>query len=41
MSKAMDVDYVVLDHLSIIVSGMGEGDERRMIDNTMTKLGLS
>jgi len=38
MSKAMDVDYVVLDHLSIIVSGMGDGDERRMIDNTMTKL---
>ena len=38
MAKAMDVDYVVLDHLSIIVSGMGDGDERRMIDNTMTKL---
>jgi twinkle protein len=28
----------VLDHLSIVVSGMGDGDERRMIDNTMTKL---
>jgi twinkle protein len=38
MAKAMDVDYVVLDHLSIVVSGMGDGDERRMIDNTMTKL---
>ena len=38
MSKAMDVDYVVLDHLSIVVSGMGDGDERRIIDNTMTKL---
>ena len=38
MAKAMDVDYVVLDHLSIIVSGQGDGDERRMIDNTMTKL---
>ena len=38
MAKAMDVDYVILDHLSIIVSGMGDGDERRMIDNTMTKL---
>ena len=38
MSRAMDVDYVVLDHLSIVVSGMGDGDERRMIDNTMTKL---
>ena len=38
MAKAMDVDYVVLDHLSIVVSGMGDGDERRIIDNTMTKL---
>jgi len=38
MAKAMDVDYVVLDHLSIVVSGQGDGDERRMIDNTMTKL---
>jgi twinkle protein len=34
----MDVEYVVLDHLSIVVSGLGDGDERRMIDNTMTKL---
>jgi twinkle protein len=32
------VDYLVLDHLSIVVSGQGDGDERRMIDNTMTKL---
>ena len=31
-------DYIILDHLSIVVSGMGEGDERRLIDNTMTKL---
>ena len=31
-------DYIVLDHLSIVVSGMGDGDERRLIDNTMTKL---
>jgi twinkle protein len=30
--------WIVLDHLSIIVSGMGEGDERRLIDNLMTKL---
>lgn len=30
--------YIVLDHLSIVVSGMGDGDERRLIDNTMTKL---
>ncbi len=38
MAKVMDVEYVVLDHLSIIVSGLGDGDERRLIDNTMTKL---
>lgn len=38
MAKCMDVEYVVLDHLSIVVSGLGDGDERRMIDNTMTKL---
>lgn len=31
-------DYVFLDHLSIVVSGMENGDERRFIDNTMTKL---
>ena len=30
--------WVVLDHISIVVSGMDGGDERRMIDNTMTKL---
>ena len=34
----MDVEYVVLDHLSIVVSGLGDGDERRLIDNTMTRL---
>lgn len=38
MAKVMEVEYVVLDHLSIVVSGLGDGDERRMIDNTMTKL---
>ena len=29
---------IFLDHLSIVVSGMEGGDERRMIDNVMTKL---
>ena len=38
MAKCMDVEYVVLDHLSIVVSGLGDGDERRLIDNTMTRL---
>lgn len=30
--------FIVLDHISIVVSGIGDGDERRLIDNTMTKL---
>ena len=38
MARSMDCTHVFLDHLSIVVSGMGEGDERRMIDNTMTRL---
>jgi twinkle protein len=36
--RACGCGYIVLDHLSIVVSGMGDGDERRLIDNTMTKL---
>ena len=38
MAKAMGCKYVFLDHLSIVVSAMESGDERRMIDGTMTKL---
>jgi len=38
MIKTYDVDFVVLDHISIVVSGIGDGDERRLIDNTMTAL---
>ena len=38
MVKTYDVDFVVLDHISIVVSGIGDGDERRLIDNTMTAL---
>ncbi len=30
--------FVFLDHLSIVVSGLTGGDERRLIDNTMTRL---
>jgi twinkle protein len=30
--------WIVLDHISIVVSGLDGGDERRLIDNTMTKL---
>ena len=38
MVKALDVEYVFLDHISIMVSGYEDGDERRRIDNIMTKL---
>jgi twinkle protein len=38
LAKGCGVGWVVLDHLSIVVSGIGEGDERRLIDNTMTML---
>jgi len=30
--------WIVLDHLSIVVSAFGDGDERRLIDSVMTKL---
>jgi twinkle protein len=30
--------WIVFDHLSILVSGLDQGDERRAIDQTMTKL---
>ena len=29
---------VVVDHLHMLVSAIGEGDERRAIDNIMTRL---
>jgi len=35
---ALGCKWVVLDHISIVVSGIADGDERRIIDNTMTKL---
>jgi twinkle protein len=38
MVKSLEVDFVILDHLSIVVSGQDTGDERRNIDNTMTML---
>ena len=37
--KALDCKWVVLDHLSIVVSAMSEGgDERKTIDSIMTNL---
>jgi len=38
MVRALGCDWIFLDHLSIVVSGLGDGDERRLIDNTMTAL---
>ena len=36
--KGCGCSTILLDHLSIVVSGIADGDERRIIDNTMTKL---
>jgi len=40
LALGCEVDFIVLDHISITVSGQGEemGDERRIIDNLMTAL---
>lgn len=38
LAKGAECDWIILDHLSIVVSGLGDGDERRLIDNTMTAL---
>ncbi|MGN6548408.1 MAG: DnaB-like helicase C-terminal domain-containing protein [Pararhizobium sp.] len=38
LAKGCDCRWVILDHLSIVISGQDEGDERRLIDNTMTAL---
>ena len=38
MCKGLGCKWLFLDHLSIVVSGFDGDDERRMIDNTMTRL---
>ena len=38
MAKALDVKFIILDHLSILVSGLATNDERKLIDMAMTKL---
>ena len=38
LARGCNCDYIVLDHISIVVSGIDDGDERRIIDNLMTKL---
>jgi twinkle protein len=38
MARGMGCTHIFLDHLSICVSAISEGDERRIIDNLMTRL---
>ena len=38
MAKACDCRVIFLDHLSIVISGQDNGDERKAIDNMMTRL---
>jgi len=38
MVQSLDCKVIILDHISIVVSGIEEGDERRTIDNLMTQL---
>tara|TARA_R110000787_G_scaffold25245_2_gene71012 strand:- start:173 stop:1843 length:1671 start_codon:yes stop_codon:yes gene_type:complete len=38
MAKALDCRYIVLDHVSMIVSSQEYGDERKALDEIMTKL---
>jgi twinkle protein len=41
MAQAMDVSYVVLDHISLVVSGLSDSDlgsERKALDVIMTRL---
>ena len=37
LASGLDTKVIFLDHLSILLSGL-DGDERRMIDTTMTRL---
>lgn len=38
MARGCGCNWIILDHLSIVVSAFGDGDERRLIDSVMTKL---
>lgn len=38
MARGCSCNWVILDHLSIVVSGLGDGDERKLIDKAMTML---
>jgi twinkle protein len=38
MAKGLQVDFLILDHVSIVVSGFASDDERKNLDMLMTKL---
>lgn len=38
LAKSCGATTIILDHISIVVSGTEDGDERRLIDNLMTAL---
>ena len=38
LAKSCGTGWIILDHLSIVVSGVDDGDERKAIDVIMTKL---
>ena len=38
MAKALDCKIIILDHISILVSGGQHCDERKALDEIMTKL---
>ena len=38
MVQSLDCKVIILDHISIVISGLETNDERRLIDMTMTKL---
>ena len=38
LARGCGCQWIMLDHISIVVSGMDGGDERRVIDQTMTRL---
>lgn len=38
MIVALELRVIILDHLSIVVSGMDDGDERKTIDRIMTRI---
>ncbi len=38
LARVLEVNWIILDHISILISGLATNDERKLIDMTMTKL---